>query len=186
MPTTAITPTMKKPLKYIVLITLAIIAPTYLHGQFQQGQLYSQQFRLAEGLIRIAEPGELADTINVWGDVALTGRYIVPRGTSITNIISYARGPIRTGTGEADLDRAEFRIEVVVSRSNLQGEKHYNYSYNYEEALPHEFRSFILTNGDLLYLQVRRKPTFRDYITLVSPSLTLVLTAILLYDRVTQ
>lgn len=34
----------------------------------QQNQLnQSQQFRLASRIIRVAEPGQLADSINVWG-----------------------------------------------------------------------------------------------------------------------
>jgi hypothetical protein len=171
-----------------LLFTLVYFFPiTQAFGQFQQGQLqYSQQFRLAEGLIRIAEPGQIADTVNVWGDVGITGRYIVPRGTNLTDLISYARGPVRTGTGEADLDRARFRIELIVSRSFNNAEERHAFTYKYEDSLPNAMRSFPLKNGDLIYLQVRRKPTYRDYITIVSPTLTLVLTAILLYDRATQ
>jgi hypothetical protein len=169
----------------LILLSSLLISP--LQAQFQQGQMqYSQQFRLAEGLIRIAEPGQLADTVNVWGDVGVTGRYIVPRGTNLTDLISYARGPVRTGTGEADLDRARFRIELIVSRTEGESEARHAFTYRYEDSLPSEMRSFPLTNGDLVYLQVRRRPTYRDYITIVSPTLTLVLTAILLYDRARQ
>lgn len=121
--------------------------------------------------------------MNVWGDVGVTGRYIVPRGTNLTDLISYARGPVRTGTGEADLDRARFRIELIVSRKEEDSETRHAFTYRYEDSLPAEMRSFPLLNGDLVYLQVRRRPTYRDYITIVSPTLTLVLTAILLYDR---
>jgi len=169
----------------LLLISSLLISPPTLSAQFLQGQLqYSQQFRLAEGIIRIAEPGQLADTVNVWGDVGITGRYVVPRGTNLTDMISYARGPVRTGTGEADLDRARFRIELVVSRSDsFTADVRHAFSYRYEDSLPTDMRSFPLKNGDLVYLQVRRRPTFRDYITLVSPTLTLILTAILLYDR---
>ncbi|HCI72301.1 MAG TPA: hypothetical protein DHV30_17575, partial [Balneola sp.] len=42
----------------------------------QNQQLYtSQQFRLGERIIRISEPGQLADSVNVWGDVGSSGRY---------------------------------------------------------------------------------------------------------------
>lgn len=201
MPTIPTTATMKRLLKKnlqedlrtggrifcysLVLIVLLLINPLNLNAQFQQGQMqYSQQFRLAEGLIRIAEPGQLADTVNVWGDVGITGRYIVPRGTSLTDLISYARGPVRTGTGEADLDRARFRIELIISRLEGSSDVRHAFTYKYEDALPDPLRMFPLQNGDLVYLQVRRRPTVRDYITLISPTVSLVLTAILLYDRV--
>ena len=171
----------------IILISTILIFPDTLQSQSNNQLQVGQQFRLAEGIIRIAEPGQLADTVNVWGDVGVTGRYIVPRGTNHTTLISYARGPVRTGTGETDLDRARFRIELFVSRfDQLDAEERHAFTYRYEDILPNEMRTFSLRNGDLVYVQVRRRPTLRDYITIISPTLTLVLTAILLYDRATQ
>jgi hypothetical protein len=139
---------------------------------------------LGEALIRIAEPGQLADTVNVWGDVGVTGRYLVPRGTNLTDIISYARGPVRTVTGETIFDRTDFRIDVVISRADSTGnETTFDYTYGYRKPLPEELRFFPLQNGDLIYVQSRRKPTFRDYVTVLSPTISLALSAILLYDR---
>jgi hypothetical protein len=184
---------LRKGKRDVVLISLFILLTCFslpvqnAHAQSRGGQQqFSQQFRLGEGLIRIAEPGQLADTVNVWGDVGVTGRYIVPRGTNIADVISYARGPIRTGGNESDLDRARFRIDLIVSRIHESQDLRNAYSYRYEEALPTELRTFTLQNGDLVFLQVRRRPTFRDYMALITPTLSLTLTAILLYDRVTQ
>lgn len=143
-----------------------------------------QQFRLGEALIRIAEPSQLADTVNVWGDVGVTGRYLVPRGTNLTDIISYARGPSRFTTGETVFDRSAFRIELVISRADSAGKEiTHKYTYSYEEPLPEDLRFFPIRNGDLVYIDSRRKPTFRDYITVLSPTISVLLSAILLYDR---
>lgn len=139
---------------------------------------------MGEALIRIAEPGQLADTVNVWGDVGITGRYLVPRGTNLTDIISYARGPVRTVTGETVFDRSAFRIELVISRADLAGKEiTHKFTYKYEDPLPEELRFFPIRNGDLVYIDSRRKPTFRDYITVLSPTISVLLSAILLYDR---
>lgn len=76
----------------------------------------SQQFRLAEGMVRIAEPGQIADTLSLWGDVAAPGRYIVSRGTTVNQLISYARGPLSIRSGETDLDWSEVRLNIRISR----------------------------------------------------------------------
>lgn len=53
----------------------------------------SQQFRLGDRIIRISEPGQLSDSVNVWGDVGSSGRYLVPKGTDLTELISYSFWP---------------------------------------------------------------------------------------------
>ena len=53
----------------------------------------------ADGFIRFAEAGQLVDTVNVWGDLGRTGRYIIPRGTTITELISFGGGPTSVGVG---------------------------------------------------------------------------------------
>ena len=63
---------------------------TEAQAQERGNQLqYSQQFRLGERIIRVAEPGQLADTLNVWGDVNSPGRYLVPKNTTLPQLISY-------------------------------------------------------------------------------------------------
>ncbi|MDG5766322.1 hypothetical protein QA596_02505 [Balneolales bacterium ANBcel1] len=146
----------------------------------------SQMFRLGEGMVRIAEPGQLADTLNLWGDVSAPGRYIVPRGTTVPELISYARGPISLRTGETTLDWSQVRIEIAISRYNRETgmEEVYNFRYTYNEPIPDELRTFKLRGDDMVSLQVRRRPIFRDYVQVVAPAVTLLLSTILLYDRV--
>lgn len=145
----------------------------------------SQMFRLGEGVVRIAEPGQIVDTLNLWGDVRAPGRYIVPRGTKVADLISYARGPITLRTGETTLDWSEVRIEISISRWNREtGEEEvFSFRYRYNEAMPNELREFTLQGNDMISLQVRRRPIFRDYVQVIAPALSLLLNAILLYDR---
>ncbi|MDZ7692700.1 MAG: hypothetical protein U5K69_16505 [Balneolaceae bacterium] len=93
------------------LVLLLAFAQTDSIAQVNQGQqLYqSQQFRLGDRIIRVAEPGQISDTLNVWGDINSPGRYLVPRGTSLPQLISYAFGPqtIRSNEGGAGLVQDE-------------------------------------------------------------------------------
>lgn len=167
-------------------ITILLLLPDLVHAQTVRELPPSRMFRLGEGLVRIAEPGEIADTLSLWGDVSAPGRYIVPRGTTVHELISYARGPISLRTGETTLDWSEVRLEISISRLNPESGKEdiFNFRYRYNEAMPEDLRKFVLKNDDMVSLQVRRRPIFKDYVDVVAPVVTLLLGVILLYDRV--
>jgi hypothetical protein len=156
-----------------------------LHAQISDQIRLSQQFRLADGIIRIAEPGQLADTVNVWGDVNNPGRYLVPRGTTLPELISYSRGPARFLTGETTIDWSKIRVEVSVSRFNPETstEEFRTFRYRYNEPLPEGMRGYRLSNDEVIAMQVRRKPAFIDYVRVVAPVVTIVATSILIVDR---
>ena len=167
-------------------MALLFLLPDIALAQTTRDVPQSRMFRLGEGMVRIAEPGEIADTLNLWGDISAPGRYIVPRGTKLPDLISYARGPISLRTGETTLDWSEVRLQVTVSRFNrdTREEEVFNFRYRYNEPMPAEMREFVLYGDDMVSLQVRRKPIFRDYVQVVAPVVTLLLSSILLYDRV--
>jgi len=168
-------------LSFLFIIIFSTIASAQISDQIR----LSQQFRLADGIIRIAEPGQLADTVNVWGDVNNPGRYLVPRGTTLPELISYSRGPARFITGETTIDWSKMRIEVNVSRLNSDTgrEEFHSFRYRFNEPLPEGMRSYRLSNDEVIALQVRRRPAFMDYVRVVAPVVTIVATSILIVDR---
>lgn len=151
----------------------------------QRGVPTSQQFRLGEGLVRIAEPGQLADSVSVWGDINAPGRFLIPRGTRVHELISYARGPASYRTGETTVDWSKLRIEVNISRTNPDtGEQTFtNFTYRYSEPLPENFYDFRLTNNDIVGIEVKRRPSFADYIRIIGPAVSAVATTLLIIDR---
>jgi hypothetical protein len=153
--------------------------------QVRDGQLqYSQMFRMAEGFVRVAEPGQIADTLNIWGDVSLPGRYMVPRKTNVADLISFARGPMRFQTGETQLDWSRVRLDIAVSRFDPEfGEQAFRFRYDYNQPMPEGMRDFTLQNNDLISIQTRRKPIFIDYVRVIAPTLSIILSTILIYDR---
>lgn len=170
---------------FILLAALLSFPASDLQAQRMQEVPQSQMFRMAEGMVRIAEPGQRADTLNVWGDVSLPGRYIVPKGTNLADFISYARGPVRLQTRETQIDWSKIRLEINISRFDPEtGEQVTNIEYSYRDPIPQEFRTFTLQNNDLVSVQVRRRPIFIDYVNVIAPIVSLLLSTILLYDRV--
>ena len=142
----------------------------------------------ADQLIRIAEMGELVDSVNVWGDVNRSGRYLVPEGTNLTQLISYGMGYNTLRGREAELDWSKVILEVKVSRLNEQDRimEVAFFRYAYHDPEPIEMFEFQVQNNDIVTLQMRRRPSFRDYLSVIGPALSAVATSILLIERLSR
>lgn len=177
---------MKQTLTILLLLTTAtLLIPKQTTAQ-QRGVPTSQMFRLAEGIVRIAEPGQLADSVNVWGDVSNPGRYVVPRGTRAHELISYARGPVGFRSGETVLDWSKMRLEVNISRFNRETgrETIQNFEFRYNEPYPEELRTYRLRNDEIISVEIKRKATFGDYMRVAGPVISAAATVLLIIDRI--
>ncbi len=155
----------------------------------QQSQLwYSQQFREAERMIRIAEPGQLSDSVNVWGDVGSSGRYIIPRATTLPQLISYAFGPNTLRDSQTNLDWSRMRVEINIQEFNEDSSSTQitKFEYRFEEPFPDGMHNFVVKNHHTISVRIKRKPSFRDYVGVIAPVIsavaTTITTAILLRD----
>lgn len=150
-----------------------------------QQLLGSQQFRLGERLIRIAEPGEVVDSVNVWGDVGSAGRYLIPTGTTIPKLLSYSFGPRTISESQTQVDWSKMRVEVNIQEFNpekgVQTIKEFR--YRFEEPFPSGMQEFVLKNNQTVAVRVKRKPGFRDYVNVIAPVLTSIATTIVIVDR---
>lgn len=155
-------------------------------AQVQGRQLeYSNQFRIAERIIRIAEPGEFADTLNVWGDVNSPGRYLIPRSTTLPELISYSFGPTSFRNNETELNWSKLRLEIKVSRYN-QNDKSVSvrtFNYRYKDPEPAELFEYNLQNNDIITLQVKRRPAFIDYVRVIAPVVSSAAAGFLIVER---
>jgi hypothetical protein len=139
----------------------------------------SRNFQQAEAIIRVAEPSQLADTVMVWGDIGVSGTYLVPRGTKLVEMISYARGPRGFSTAETQLDWSKLRISVMINPNN--GRPVQKLDIHYDTPLDPKMRSYQVQNFDVISLQVRRKAVFTDYFRVIAPVISISLsTAVLL------
>ncbi|MEQ9265257.1 MAG: hypothetical protein RLN81_08560 [Balneolaceae bacterium] len=147
----------------------------------QTQQLFtSQQFRLGERIVRISEPGELSDSVNVWGDIGSPGRYLIPKGTSLATLLSYTFGPLTIRDAETNIDWSKLRVEINIQQ--FDAEKGINniekYKYKFDEPFPEGFNNFALENNQTISVRVKRKPAFIDYVRVVAPVISAIGTAI--------
>lgn len=137
--------------------------------------------------IRVAEIGQLVDSVNVWGDVNSSGRYLIPEDTNLPELISFSFGftEQRQAGRDASVGGEKQEIEVKVSRYD-QGQQMVEVAYfryrNYDPE-PIEMFEFDLQNNDLVTVNVSRVPTFTDYVGVIAPILGTLATSILLIER---
>ena len=166
----------KSLLLFLLLLTVLFAVTNDLSAQQQNG---------GDGFIRVAEFGQLVDSVNVWGDINTAGRYLIPEGTNVVEMISYGRGYNTLRGRETELDWSAVHLEIKVSRLNdNQEEMEVAYfRYRYHDSEPIEMYDFILENNDIVTVQLRRKPSLRDYVQIVGTTLGAIATSLLLIER---
>lgn len=141
---------------------------------------------LGDRYIRVAEIGQLVDSVNVWGDVNSSGRYLVPEDTKLPELISFSFGfTEQRQQRDASIGGKKQEIEVKVSRYDRDQrvvEVAYFRYRNYDPE-PIEMFEFDLQNNDLVTVHVSRVPTFTDYVGVIAPILGTLATSILLIER---
>lgn len=166
-------------------LLLLLVCTNVSYAQYGQSTPlnYSQVFRLGVGMIRIAEPGQLADTLNLWGDINTPGRYLVPRGTKVPELLSYAQGPSRLLSGNNEQGWSDVRLEINIARYDQakKTESVDSYKFYYYEPFPKELYEYKLRNDDIVSVQVRRDAVLADYINILAPVISSLATAILAY-----
>lgn len=178
----------QKRLLQAVLLIFCLVTLSAQNGfAQQQGSSLprSQQFRQADRIIRVAEPGQLADTLNVWGDVSSPGRYLIPKTATLPQLISYSFGPETLRDREANLDWSKMRVEINISEYDTEEgmEEVESFKYKFDEPLPQGMRKFNLKNDQVVAVQVKRKPAFIDYVKVIAPVISAIATSFLIVDR---
>ena len=168
---------MQRILSYTTFTLLLLLISTNVQAQLPE--------TLSDRYIRVAEMGELVDSINVWGDVGSAGRYLVPEGTNLPDLISFSFGYASITGRDANIDWAKTQVEVKVSRfdENRRVVEVAYFRYRYHDPEPVELWEFELKNNDIVTIQVRRRPSLADYVGVIAPVLSVLTTSILLIDR---
>ena len=142
----------------------------------------------ADGYIRFAEAGQLVDTVNVWGDLARTGRYIIPRGTTITELVSFGGGPTSVGVGlrgrESTFSSVKLRIHLSKFNKERGREEIKSFQIEFDDPIPFELRNYTLSNEEIITVEIKRTPSFLDVLGVLGPLLGIATTTIVLIDRI--
>jgi hypothetical protein len=136
--------------------------------------------------IRVAEIGQIVDSVNVWGDINSSGRYLVPEDTKLPELISFSLGfTTPRSQRETSIGGKKVEYEIKVSRydRNEQLLEIAYFRYRNYDPEPIEMFEFDLQNNDIVTVQINRVPTFTDYVGIIAPILGTLATSILLVER---
>lgn len=163
---------------------LFFLFPAAAEAQIPQ----TQAFRLGEGYIRIAQPGQVADTLSVIGDLNNPGRYIVPRGMKIDEVLAHARGPIGTRFSAENIDWNKIRVETTISRYSQETRiaESRTFAFRYNETYPKDMWEYQLQNGDIIKVEVKRRAGFIDWLRVFSTVVSATATTIIVVDRLSN
>jgi hypothetical protein len=145
--------------------------------------------RSPSDVVRIAPPGVLADTVNVWGAVGRAGRFLVPRNTTIPQVLSYSGGPgFRTMSDNAGVFRffSLPQIEVYVNRYDAYNNQEtvQIFTYKYRDPFPEGMRNYTLQNGEFVTVHMRQRPSVFEYISFGASLITSLLGLYFVIDRI--
>ncbi len=181
-------------LGYGVLIAVFVIPLISKRSEAQIGNnLQGYQFNQPQiqGLYRLVEPGQLADTLSLWGDTGLHGRVMIPRNMNLVQLISYAGGPGApniAGGGQTigrQLNWSHEKVYVRVNRYDRNNRRYHlqQFTFQYNRPLPESLENYQLHNNDVITVQVRQKPSPLDYIQVFGITIGSVTAILLVANR---
>lgn len=118
------------------------------------------------GLYNFSDKDKVNIEVSVWGYVKLPGKYIIPEGSTIVDLISFAGGP----TNEANLDDIRlFRAKndtLKINRDELI-KLDFNDLFWEKDIKSGVSRNIVIKPGDVLVFPGSPKYYFRDNLTLI-------------------
>ena len=133
----------------------------------------------AAAYYRYATPEDLTIRVNVWGGVRFPGYYEVPRGTTLSTLLSLSGGPLyddrRIGDQHLLLLKLTRGSETVLAQQTV------NNALVVETDVP-------LQEGDVLTVEglVRPRSTWRDYAPIVSAGASLMSALVVVFVNLTR
>jgi hypothetical protein len=158
--------------------------------QLDAQQTFTQQEGVMPGIygsgvanFYFAKPGDFTMLVSVWGAVGRPGRYEIPVGMDIGQLISLAGGPGADTRGTVGVDTYSRRTagKKIVRLSRLSGNgREIILEGDIEFLLRLKEQTVPLRDGDILMVDDIRRFNFWDIIAIISSSATLLL----LFDRI--
>ncbi len=164
--------------KLTLIIFITFISIITLNAQDVKIGAQEGRFNYTGGFYDFSDPRYVNIMVNIWGYVRFPGKYYVPEQSKITDLISYAGGPIpdahlddvrlyRTQDENSATTTMRFNLENMMFKSKLEVEL---------EKIPQ------LKAGDIIVIPGEPRLYLRDYISItatVTSTIVSILTFVL-------
>lgn len=152
---------------YFQIIFIVILLPAYSFSQVDRQKVGNEYFNNQQGgFFNYGDKDKVNIDVNIWGFVKFPGKYLVPKGSTVQDLISYSGGP-----------SVEARLEDVIlyrpKNDSLNNSKdqiinlYYNDLFWEEIKLSKDRRNPVLSPGDILILKGEPRYFARDNVNFI-------------------
>ncbi len=144
-------------------------------------QVYTQQ----GGLYNFGEKDKINIEVSVWGYVNFPGKYIIPKGSTLVDLISFAGGP----TVDAKLDDVRL-FRPKNDTLNVTADELIKIDYDdifwSKKVLNKKNRNFVLIPGDILVFPGEPRLFFKDHYSLILSTTAVLISLAILVLSITN
>lgn len=144
-------------------------------------QTYSQQ----GGLFNYGDKEKVNIEVSIWGFVKYPGKYIVPQGSSLVDLISYAGGPLI----DAKLEEIRFfrpKNDTLHVTADEMIKIDYNDIFWSDKVSSSKNRNMVLRPGDILVFPGEPKLFFKDNFAIVLSVASVLISLAILVVSITN
>jgi len=144
-------------------------------------QIFSQQ----GGFYNYSENDKVNIEVSVWGYVKFPGKYIIPQGSTLVDLVSYAGGPVV----DAKLENIRL-FRPKNDTLNVTKDEVIKFDYNDifwgEKVAQNNNRNIILKPGDILVFPGEPRMFFKDNISIVVSIASVLISLAILVVSITS
>jgi hypothetical protein len=170
---------------FTILFGTFVIFIGILNAQDKERVGNQQTFNQQGGLFNYSDKEKVNIEVSVWGYVKYPGKYIVPQGSSLVDLISYAGGPLVDAKLE-DIRLFRPKNDTLNITEDEMIRINYNDIFWSEKILNHKNRNIMLIPGDILVFPGEPRLFFKDNIAIVLSIASVLLSLVILVVSITR
>ena len=151
---------------YTFFLLCLIVFAGILHSQDKERVGSTQNYTQSGGLFNYGEKDKVNIEVSLWGYVKYPGKYIIPQGSTLVDLVSYAGGP----TVDAKLDNIRLFRPKNDSLNITEDEMikiDYNDIFWLDKVTFKKNRNIIMKPGDILVFPGEPRLFFKDNISII-------------------
>lgn len=174
-----------KKIHYFLLISSFFIAFISVQAQDKEKVGVNQMSPQQGGLYIFAEKDKVNIEVSVWGYVKFPGKYIIPEGSSLVDLISYSGGPLE-GANLEDIRLLRPKNDTLKVTKDELIKFNYNDLFWNEDVMNTSNRNITLKPGDVFIFPGGPRYFFRDNLSLILSVISTAVTITVLIVTITK
>jgi len=155
-------------IKYFLTITLVLLSFNVVYTQPDREQVGNENLLNISGgaFYNYAQKNKVNIEVNIWGYVQKPGKYLVPKGVTVQDLISYAGGPLT----DANLDEIRLfrpKNDSLYITSDLIINLDYNDLFWEDNVNPKDKKNPVLLPGDILIFPGEPRLFFKENLSII-------------------